>query len=180
MKKKKNKNQEGLNRRIQKLEKQIKKLRQILAWTLNEIDWRKIKWKSTKKEKEILQKLKKWANQQIKEKVLDKFRLPNIKIKRIKIKDARICNNKLFQECQEMLKRKTQGTKQLKEKVPNMEKIEDFLAGILEDNSNTLEQKSMNTVANKIEQKVTNVQEFKITEKKLHQKVKERNNWSPP
>ena len=102
MKKKKNKNQEGLNRRIQKLEKQIKKLRQILAWTLNEVHWRKIEWKSTKKEKEILQKLKKWANQQIKEKVLDKFRLPNIKIKRIKIKHARICNNKLFQECQEM------------------------------------------------------------------------------
>ena len=102
MKKKKNKNQEGLNRRIQKLEKQIKKLRQILAWTLNKIDWRKIKWKSTKKEKEILQKLKKWANQQIKEKMLDKFRLPNIKIKRIKIKHARTCNNKLFQECQEM------------------------------------------------------------------------------
>ena len=31
--KKENKNQEGPNKRIQKLEKQIKELRQILAWT---------------------------------------------------------------------------------------------------------------------------------------------------
>ena len=33
--KRKDKNQEGPNRRIQKLEKQIKDLRQILAWTSN-------------------------------------------------------------------------------------------------------------------------------------------------
>ena len=54
-----NKNQEGPNRRIGKLEKQIKELRHILAWTSNEIHRRKIKRKSTNKEKEILQKLKK-------------------------------------------------------------------------------------------------------------------------
>ena len=45
------------------LEKQIKKLRQILAWTSIEIHRRKIKRKSTKKEKKILQKLKKRADQ---------------------------------------------------------------------------------------------------------------------
>ena len=54
-----NKNQEGPNRRIGKLEKQIKELRHVLAWTSNEIHRRKIKRKSTNKEKEILQKLKK-------------------------------------------------------------------------------------------------------------------------
>ena len=83
-KRKENKSQEGPpNRRIRKLEKQIKELRQILAWTSNEIHRRKIKRKSTKKEKEILQKLKKWADQQlnrneelicVNEKVLDKLR----------------------------------------------------------------------------------------------------------
>ena len=58
-KRKENKSQEGPpNRRIRKLEKQIKELRQILAWTSNKINRRKIKRKSTKKEKEILQKLK--------------------------------------------------------------------------------------------------------------------------
>ena len=63
-KRKENKNQEEPNR-IQKLKKQIKELRQILAWTSNEIHRRKIKRKSRKKKKEILQKLKKWADQQL-------------------------------------------------------------------------------------------------------------------
>ena len=60
--KKAKKIQEGPNRRFQKLEKKIKELRQILAWTSKEIDRRKIKRKSTKKKKEFLQKLKKWAD----------------------------------------------------------------------------------------------------------------------
>ena len=51
-------------------------------------------------------------------------------MKRLKIKDARIRNNKMFQEDQGMFYRKTQGTKQLKGKVPRMEKFEEFWAGI--------------------------------------------------
>ena len=47
-------------------------------------------------------------------------------MKCIKIKDARIRNNKMFQEDEGMFYRKTKGTKQLKEKVPKMEKIEEF------------------------------------------------------
>ena len=91
-------------------------MRQILAWISNEIHRRKIKRKSTKKEKEILQKLKKWADQQlnrneelirVKEKAFDKLRYRNIKMKHIKIKDARIRNNKMFQEDQGMFYRKT-------------------------------------------------------------------------
>ena len=35
----------------------------------------------------------------------------------------------------------------------------------------------MNTVEKKIGQKVTNVQEFTIIEKKLYETVKKRNNW---
>ena len=64
-KRKEKKNQKGPNRRIQKLEKQIKEMKQILAWTSNKINRRKIKRESAKKEKEILQKLKKWADQQL-------------------------------------------------------------------------------------------------------------------
>ena len=164
-------------------------MRQILAWTSNEIHRRKIKRISTKKEKEILQKLKKWADQQlnrneelicVKEKALDKLRYCNIKMKRLKIKDARIRNNKMFQEDQGMFYRKTQGTKQLKGKVPKMEKFEEFWAGIWKDNTKTPNRKWMNTVAKKMGQKVANVQEFTITEKKLHQTVKKRKNWSAP
>ena len=118
----------------------------ILAWTSNQTHRRKIKRKSTKKEKETLRKLKKWADQQlnrneelicVKEKALDKLRYCDIKMKRLKIKDARIRNNKMFQEDQGMFYRKTQGTKQLKGKVPRMEKFEEFWAGIWEDNTKT-------------------------------------------
>ena len=101
-------------------------------------------------------------------------------MKRIKIKDARICNNKIFQEDQGMFYRKTQGIKHLKGKVPKMEKFEEFLTEIWEDNTKTPQRKWMNTDAKKIGRKVINVQEFTITEKKLHQTVKKRKNWSAP
>ena len=63
--------------------RQIKELRQILAWITNEIHSGKIKRKSTEKEKEILLKLEKWTYQQlnrneelicVKEKAFDKLR----------------------------------------------------------------------------------------------------------
>ena len=38
----------------------------------------------------------------------------------------------------------------------------------------------MNTVTKKIGKKVANMQEFTITEKKLHQTIKKRNNFSAP
>ena len=58
----------------------------------------------------------------------------------------------------------TQRTKQLG-KVPKMEKFEEYLAGIWKDNNKTPQRKRMNTVAKKIGQKVTNVQEFKKRKK---------------
>ena len=97
-----------------------------MGWTSNEIHVSKFKRKSTKKKKRILQKLKKWTDQQlnrneelicVKIKAPDKLRYLYIKTKRMKIKEARICNNKMFQEDRGMLYRKTQGTKQLKGKV---------------------------------------------------------------
>ena len=106
-----------------------------MDWISDETYRRKIKRKSIKKEKEILQKLKKWADQQLNrneelicvtEKTVDKLRYRNIKMKHIKIKDARIRNNKMFQEDQRIFYRKTQETKQLKGKVPKIEKFEEF------------------------------------------------------
>ena len=64
--------------------------------------------------------------------------------------------NTMFQEDQEIY-RKTQGTKQLKGTVPRMKKIEEFWAGIWEDNSRTPKPKWLNTVAKKMGQKVANV-----------------------
>ena len=67
-----------------------------------------------------------------------------------------------------MFYRKTQGTKKLKEKVPKMEKFEEFWAIIQEDSTKTSQQKWMNTVEKKIGQKLTNVQGFTFTEKKSY------------
>ena len=182
-------NLDGPNRRIRKLEKHIKELRQILAWTSNEIHRQRVKRKSTKKEREIFQKLKEWANQQlnrnedliyVKEKALDELIYRNIKLKRIKIKDARILNNIMFQEDQGMFYRKTQGTKQLKGKVPKIEKFEEFWAGIREDDTKTPQRKWMNTIARKITENITNVQELVITEEILYGTAKKRKNWSAP
>ena len=89
-----------------------------------------------------------------KEKAIDKLRYRNIKMKRIKIKDARIRNNEMFQEDQGMFYRKTQRMKQQKGKAPKMETFEEFWTGIWEDNTKTLQRKWMNTVAKKIEQKL--------------------------
>ena len=76
--------------------------------------------------------------------------------------------------------RKTKGMKQLKGKVSKMEKFGEFWTEIWEDNAKTPQRIWMNTVAKKIGQKVTNVQEFKIIEKKLHQTVKKQKNWPVP
>ena len=114
----------------------------------------------------------------MKEKRFDKLRYYNIKMKHIKIKDTRVRKNKMFQEDQGMFYRKKQETKELKERVLKMEKLEEFQPGIREDNTETPHQKWVNTVAKKIGQKVEDVQEF--TKKKLHQTVKNRRNWSVP
>ena len=100
-----------------------------MAWTSNQIHRGNIKRNSTKKEKKILQKLKIWVDTQqnrneeliyVKEKPLDELRYRNIK-------DAMKRNNRMFQEDQKIFYRKTQGTKQLKEKVSKMENLKSSL-----------------------------------------------------
>ena len=134
------------NRRIRKSEEKMKELRQIIAWTANEIHRRKIKRKATTKENEILRKLKDLPDQQLlrkeeliylKEKTLDELRYQCTKLKHVKTIDARICNNRMFQEDQGMFCRKTQGRKQTKSKVPEIEKFEEFWTGIWEDDTQT-------------------------------------------
>ena len=59
----------------------------------------RLKEKPQKKEKEIVQKLREWAGQQlnknedllsVKERALDELRYRNVKLKRIKNRDARV------------------------------------------------------------------------------------------
>ena len=93
-----------------------------------------------------MQKLREWAGQQlnknedllsVKERALDELRYRNVKLKRIKNRDARVRNNRMFQEDQGAFYRKTQGTEQLRGEVPDMEKFEEFCGGIWEDETKT-------------------------------------------
>ena len=65
-----------------------------------------------------------------------------------------------------------------KGKVPKTKKFEDFWAGIWEDETQTPHGKWMNMVARKLSEKDTDVQEFKIDDKKFYETVKKRKNWT--
>ena len=62
----------------------------------------------------------------MKEKALGKLRYRYIKMKRIKIKDSIMRNNRMFQEDQVVFYRKKQERKQLKVQVPKMERFFEF------------------------------------------------------
>ena len=117
------------------MEMQIKEVRQVVTWAANELNRRKIKRKAIKKEKKIMQKLEKWADQQIKrnnellyikERTLDELRYREVKFKRTRSRDAKIRNNRMFEEDQVTFFRKTQGAKEKKGKVHNIKNFEDF------------------------------------------------------
>ena len=183
------KGNERSNRRIRKSEEKIKGLRQILAWTSNEIYRRTNKRRATEKEKNILQRLRDWHEQQLlrdedlknlKEKTLDELRYRITKLKHVRARDARIRNNRMFEQDQGKFYRGTKRTKLRKGKVPIIEKFEEFWAGIWEDNAKTPHRRWMNTVARRIREKVTEVQEFTVNEQIFCEAVKKRKNWSAP
>ena len=86
----------------------------------------------------------------------------------------------MFEEDQATFFKKTQGAKEKTGKVPKTKKFEDFWAGIWEEPTQTPHRKWMNKVARKLSEKVTDVQEFKIDDKKLYETVKRRKNWTAP
>ena len=179
--------QKGENRRIRKMHKRIKEVRQIVAWTENEIHRRRVKRKATKKEKENVQTLRKWADMElrrekdlkyVKEKALDELNYLT-KLIRTKLRDDRTRYNRMFREDEGMFYRKTQRMSEKKGKIPHIVKFEEFWAGIWEDESKTPHRKWMSTITQKIRAKVVDVQEFTITQEKMYSIVKSRKKWSP-
>ena len=161
----------------------------MIAWSANEINLKKVKRKATEKEKKIFSKLEERDGQrmhrneellQVKEKALGDLRYLKVKIEKTRTRDARIRNNKMFGEDQAMVFRTTQGRNEKKGQTPNIEKFEDFWAGIWEDESQTPHRKWMNTGGSKLREKVTDVQDFVISNEKLKEIAKKRKNWSAP
>ena len=156
------------NRRTRKLEKKVKESRQMAAWLSNEIHRRKTKRKLTKKEKRILQRLQsKVSNKlikpedllKIKEIWLDELRYRKTKLGKIRIRDEKIKNNRMFREDEGMFYRNINNTKERQGKVPDIEKFVDFWAGIWEDETSTPYRRWMRTAAEKIRAKVISVEE---------------------
>ena len=62
----------------------------------------------------------------LKERTLDELSYRITKLKHVRIRDARICNNRIFEQDQGKLYKRTQRTMLGKEKVPIIEKFEGF------------------------------------------------------
>jgi hypothetical protein len=188
-KKTKNKGERDENRRIRKLEKQVKEARQMVAWLFNEIHRRKVKRKITKKEKRILERLRSKVQNKLvkneeflkaKEIWLEELRYRKTKLGKIRTRDEKIRNNKMFREDEGRFYRKINNAKGRRGTVPDIDKFVEFWAGIWEDETSTPHRRWMRTVAEKIRAKVINVEELTITEEKLYKTIRKRKNWSTP
>ena len=188
-KKTKKKGERDENRRIRKLEKQVKEARHMVAWLSNEIHGRKVKRKITKKEKRILERLRsKGQNKLIKNEEflkakeiwLEELRYRKTKLGKIRTRNEKIRNNKMFREDEGRFYRKINNAKGRRGTVPDIDKFVEFWAGIWEDETSTPHRRWMRTVAEKIRAKVINVEELTITEEKLYKTIRKRKNWSAP
>ena len=105
-----------------------------------------------------------------------------LKIKLIKTwtRDARIRNNKMFEEDEDNLYGNTANKNKYKGTLPSIDRFVTFWGGIWEDDTKTPKRKWMQTVANKIKDKLMQVEEITVKRGKLQHLLKKRKNWSAP
>ena len=113
----------------------------------------------------------------VKEKALDELRYYLTKLTKTRLRDDRIRYNRMFREDQEMFYWKPQGMREKKGNAQHIAKFEEFWAGIWEDDSKTRRRKWMSTIAQKIKAKLVDIQDFTITEEKMHSIFSSRKNW---
>ena len=188
-KKTKKKGGRDKNRRIRKLEKQIKESRRMVAWLSNEIHRRETRRKLTEKEKRILERLRSKVQNKLikneellkaKEIWLEELQYRKTKLRKVRTRDEKIRNNRMFREDTGMFYRKINNTKERRGTVPDIDKFVQFWAGIWEDETSTPHRRWMRMVAEKIRAKIINVEELRITEEKVYKIIKKRKNWSAP
>ena len=126
------------NRRERKLKKEIKELRQIVAKTSNELYRRIQQRKATKKEKEIIKKLRvlidkdttNYNLRNAREQWLDKLRYKKIKLAKCEEKRKRKQDNIMFQRDQKGFFRILEGEEAHEGEMPEMERFVKFWGGI--------------------------------------------------
>ena len=102
-----------------------------------------------------------------------------VKLIKTRTRDARIRNNQMFEE-DEGNSRNTADKKEYKGTVPSIDRFVTFWGGIWEDDTKAPKRKWMQTVANKITDKVTQEQEMTVDMGKLQHILKKRKNRSAP
>ena len=135
------------NRRVQKIQKQLKDKRIMAAQIANEIYCRKMRRKATRKEKKILRQLKIKAENQlksseslvnVKEKWAESLQMLKVKLIKTWTRDARIRNNQMFEEDEGNFFRNAANKKEYKGTVPSIDRFVTFWDGIWEDDTKTL------------------------------------------
>ena len=179
----------GGNRRIKRKEKQLKEARQMVAWIGNEIFRQDKKRKAIKKELKIVAKVMQKARSSLSNKAslltekelwLDELRYRKAELNKVRTRDAKIRNNRMFKEDERRFYRNINCINNKKGVVPDMEKFVAFWAEIWEDETKTPHKKWMDNVSEKIKAKVQQVEDLVITERTLYEIIRKRKNWSAP
>ena len=145
MTKVKDRSANGENKREQKLKKEIKELRQIVAKMSNELykrrQWRKATMKEKKINKELKFLIEKDAStynlRNAREQWLDKLRYKKVKLAKCEEKQRRKQDNIMFQWDQKGFFRMLEGEEAHKREMTRMENFVKFLGGIWESEDRT-------------------------------------------
>ena len=129
----------------------------MVAQIANKIYGRKMQRKATRKDKKkILRQL----------------------LIKARTRDTQICNNQMFEEDEDIFSRNTADKKEYKGTFPSIERFVTFWGGIWEDDTKTPKRKWMQTVANRMKDNVTQVEEMTVHMGKPQDTLKKRKNWS--
>ena len=177
------------NRRVRKIKREMKVLRQSIARAGNELYRRRQKRKATEKEKKILKDLKQQMEEsdttsknirRYNEKWLDQLRYKKMKLEKMIERGNRIKDNANFEKDQKAFFKTLEAKTVYEGEPPRMEKFVEFWAGIWEKDEKTPEMPWMEKVKIELREKVQNVDEFTITENKVVEEIRKRKNWTAP
>ena len=103
----------------------------------------------------------------VKEKWVESLRILKVKLIKTWARDARIHNNQMFEEDEGKISRNTAKKKEHKGTAPSIDWFVNFWGGIWDEDTKTPKRKWMQTVAKKIKDKMTQVQEMIVDMGKL-------------
>jgi len=178
-----------MDRRERKKRDRIKELRQWIARISNELNRRKGNKSASKKEKMILLELRKMMKVnrltkdellRKKEAMLDEMRYQQATLRKMLEKGQKIKDNKTFSTKESLFYRKLGKTGEKTGDVPNVEEFVDFWGNIWEDGTETPMRPWMEAVGESLNERVWDVEEFRVRLDIMSKQIKKRKNWTAP